>query len=95
MDRPPEFVTAFASLDRARLTRMNEAARSTQLDARQLLRQYVEALWQDVQRSGERPDVGEKYQALAIVRELTRSLATVAFDAVHDNRSPLGPGPGG
>jgi hypothetical protein len=94
VDRPPEFVEAFASLDRARLTRMGEAARSTQLDARQLLGQYVEALWRDVQRSGERPDIGEKYRALAVVRELTRSLTTVAFDAVHGDRSPLGPRPG-
>jgi hypothetical protein len=95
VDRPPEFVEAFASLDYARLTRMEEAARSAQLDARQLLREYVEALWRDVERSGERPEVGEKYQALAVVRELVRSLTTVAFDAVHDGRSPLGPRPAG
>jgi hypothetical protein len=95
VDRPPEFVEAFASLDRARLTRMGEPARSAQLDARQLLRQYVEALWQDVERSGERPDVGEKYHALGMVRELVRSLTTVAFDAVHDGRTPLGPRPAG
>jgi hypothetical protein len=95
VDGPPEFVEAFASLDRARLTRMGEAARLAQLDARQLLRQYVEALWLDVERSGERPEVGEKYQALAVVRELVRSLTIVAFDAVHDGRSPLGPRPAG
>jgi hypothetical protein len=95
VDRPPEFVEVFASLDRARLTRMGQAARSAQLDARQLLRQYVEALWLDVERSGERPEVGEKYHALAVVRELVRSLTTVAFDAVHDDRAPLQPGPPG
>jgi hypothetical protein len=95
VDCPPEFVEAFASLDRARLSRMDEPARSAQLEARQLLRQYVEALWRDVERSGERPDVGEKYLALAVVRELVRSLATVAFDAAYDSRSPLGPRPPG
>jgi hypothetical protein len=93
MDTPVDFVEAFASLDKARLSRMSETARSAQLDARQLLRQYVDALWGDVERSGERPEVGEKYQALATVRELVRSLTTVAFDAVHDGRSPLGPQP--
>jgi hypothetical protein len=91
VDRPPEFVEVFAALDRARLTRMGEAARSAQLDARQQLSQYVEALWHDVERSGERPEVGEKYQALALVRELVRSLTSVAFDAVHDGRTPLQP----
>jgi hypothetical protein len=81
-------VGAFASLDRARLTRASESEREGQLAARQAILDYVEALWQDVQRAGERPDVGEKYQALAIVRELTRSLTAVAFDAVYDRRSP-------
>jgi hypothetical protein len=95
VDPPSEFVEAFASLDRARLTRMEEAERSAQLDARQLLRQYVEALWHAVERSGERPEVGEKYHALAVVRALVRSLTTVAFDAVYDGRSPLGPRPAG
>jgi hypothetical protein len=85
---PEELVTSFASLDRARLTRMSEAQREGQLAARQALLEYVEALWQDVQRSGERPDIGEKYQALAIMRELTRSLTAVAFDAVYDRQSP-------
>jgi hypothetical protein len=41
-----------------------------------------------VQRAGERPDIGEKYQALAIVRGLTRSMTTVAFDAVYDRQPP-------
>jgi hypothetical protein len=85
---PEELVASFASLDRARLTRMSEPARADQLDARQVLMDYVEALWQDVQRSGERPDVGEKYEALAIVRELTRSMTTVAFAAVYDRHAP-------
>jgi hypothetical protein len=80
----PEFVETFASLDRARLTRMDEGARQEQLDARQALQRYVEALWLDVQRAGERPDVGEKYHALGVVREFTRALTTVAFDAVYD-----------
>lgn len=94
MERPPDFVEAFASLDRARLTRMDEAARARQFDARQAVQQYVEALWQDVQRSGERPDVGDKYHALAVVRAFTRSLTTVAFDAVYDGQS-RDPAPGG
>ena len=85
---PEELVDPFASLDRARLTRMTEPARERQLIARQILLEYVEALWQDVQRSGERPDIGEKYAALAAVRELARSLSEVAFDAVYDTRPP-------
>jgi hypothetical protein len=85
---PEELVDSFASLDRARLTRMSEPERETQLAARQNFLEYVEALWQDVQRAGERPDVGDKYQALAIMRELARSLTEVAFDAVYDARSP-------
>jgi hypothetical protein len=52
------------------------------------LLEYLEALWQDVQRAGERPDVGEKYRALATVRELTRSLTAVAFDAIFDRQTP-------
>jgi hypothetical protein len=85
---PEELVESFASLDRARLTRMSESARERQLIARQVLLEYVETLWQDVQRSGERPDIGEKYRSLATVRELAQSLSEVAFDAVYDSRSP-------
>ena len=85
MDDRPEFVDVFASLDRARLSRMDRTAQSDQLAAREVVRHYVEALWQDVQRSGERPDVGDKYHALATVRELTRALTVVAFDVNHDS----------
>jgi hypothetical protein len=85
---PGELVESFASLDRARLTRTSVSAREDQLAARQAVLDYVEALWQDVQRAGERPDIGEKYEALTIVRELTRSLTAVAFDAVYNQQSP-------
>jgi len=85
MDGRPDFVDIFASLDRARLSRMDQNAQTHQLDAREAVRHYVEALWQDVRRSGERPDVGDKYRALAIVRELTRALTVVAFDVTHDS----------
>ena len=88
MLRPEELVEAFAALDRARLTRMSEPDQERQLVARQALLEYVESLWDDVQRSGERPDVGEKYHALATVLALTRSLTSVAFDAVYDRWSP-------
>jgi hypothetical protein len=84
MELPEDVVAAFASLDHARLSRMSEENRSRQLEARQLVLDYVEGLWQDVQRAGERPDAGEKYLALAVVRELARSLTAVAFDAVYD-----------
>lgn len=83
-----ELVEAFASLDRARLTRTSESERERQLTARQVLLEYVDTLWEDVQRSGERPDIGEKYQALATVRALTQSLSSVAFDAAYDRWSP-------
>jgi hypothetical protein len=91
---PPHFVETFASLDRARLAHMSGEARQQQLDARQLVWEYVDALWQDVQRAGERPEVGDKYHALTVVRSLTRSLRTVAFDAVYDvdyDAEPRGP----
>ena len=90
----PDFVETFASLDRARLTHMDSEARQQQLDARQLVWEYVDALWQDVQRAGERPEVGDKYRALTVVRSLTRSLRTVAFDAVYD-AEPRDPEPAG
>jgi hypothetical protein len=85
---PGDLVESFASLDRARLTRMSEATRAEQLEARQLLMEYVDALWEDVQRAGERPDVGEKYQALAVIRELSRSMTTIAFEAVYEGGTP-------
>ncbi|MHA6618403.1 hypothetical protein [Pseudonocardia sp. DLS-67] len=88
MQLPEEVVESFSSLDRARLTRMDDEARVEQLDARQALLEYLEALWQDVQRAGEQPDVGEKYRALAIFREMARSLTAVAFDAVYDRQTP-------
>src|SRR3954467_8697686 len=64
---PSALVEAFASLDRARLAHMSDEARQQELDARQLLWEYVESLWQDVERAGERPEVGDKYHALAVV----------------------------
>jgi hypothetical protein len=85
MDSRPDFIANFAAIDRARLSRMDEAAGATQLEAREVVRHYVEALWQDVERAGESPDVGEKYEALAIVRDLVRSLTIVAFDVTHDS----------
>jgi hypothetical protein len=85
---PEDVIESFASLDRARLTRMDEPARAEQLAARQALLDYLEALWQDVRRAGEKPDLGEKYQALAIVREMTRSMTAVAFDAVYNQQTP-------
>jgi hypothetical protein len=85
---PEDLIESFASLDRARLTRMDEGARVEQLEARQALLNYLEALWQDVRRAGEHPDVGEKYNSLAIIREMTRSLTAVAFDAVYDRQTP-------
>jgi hypothetical protein len=85
---PEDVVESFASLDRARLSRMTDTARAEQLAARQALLEYAESLWQDVRRAGERPDVGDKYEALAIVREVARSLTAVAFDAVYDRQAP-------
>ncbi len=84
MDERPDFVDAFASLDRARLSRMDAAVQSNQLDAREVVRHYVESLWKDVERAGERPEHDDKYRSLAIVREFTRSLTVVAFDITHD-----------
>ncbi|GAA5117690.1 hypothetical protein [Pseudonocardia adelaidensis] len=88
MELPEDVVESFASLDRARLSRMSDDARAKQLEARQALLEYAEALWQDVRRAGEQPDVGEKYEALAIVREVARSLTAVAFDTVYNRQAP-------
>jgi hypothetical protein len=85
MDNRPDFIANFAAIDRARLIRMDGAAGSAQLEAREVVRHYVESLWQDVERAGESPEVGEKYEALAIVRDLVRSLTIVAFDVTHDS----------
>ena len=79
-----DLVDAFGSFDRARLIRMSETDRARQLDARQLLYDYVNALWADVERAGERPAVGEKYQAIAVMRELIMGLRTTAFETVYD-----------
>lgn len=85
MDSRPDFIATFAAIDRARLSRMDDVAGAAQLEAREAVRHYVEALWLDVERAGESPEVGEKYQALAIVRDLVRSLTIVAFDVAHDS----------
>lgn len=87
MQPPGDLIESFASLDRARLTRMTEGMKADQLAARQLLMEYVEALWADVERAGERPDVGEKYLALWVIRELSRSMTTIAFEAVYGGES--------
>ncbi len=85
MEPKPELdlVKAFAPFDRARLRRMSQDARAGQLAARELLCEYVERLWEDVERAGERPAVGEKYQAITDMRELTQALRTTAFEAVY------------
>ena len=66
MDGRPAFIEDFAAIDRARLSRMDDAAGSAQLDAREALRHYVEGLWHDVERSGEHPETGAKYEALRV-----------------------------
>ena len=63
---------------------MSEAGRASQLDVRQLLHDYVEGLWADIEQAGERPALGEKYQAIAAMRELTRALRAIAFEAVYN-----------
>ena len=79
-----DLVEAFDPFDRARLARMSEADRASQLDVRQLLHDYVEGLWADIEQAGERPAVGEKYQAIAAMRELTGALRAIAFEAVYN-----------
>jgi hypothetical protein len=79
-----DLADAFGRFDRARLVRMSEAGRAGQLEARQLLYDYVDGLWADVKRAGESPAVGDKYQAIAAMRELTGMLRTIAFEAVYD-----------
>lgn len=88
MQLPEDLVDSFAALDRARLARMSDPVRARALDARHAPLEYVEALWQDVHRAGEHPDIGQKYLALAVVRELTQSLTAVAFAAVYDREFP-------
>jgi hypothetical protein len=57
----------------------NERVGVSQLDARQLLYDYVDGLRADITRTGERPAVGNKYQAIVAMRELTGGAATIAF----------------
>lgn len=75
---------AFGPFDRVRLDRMSEADRASQLDARQLLHDYVDGLWADIERAGERPAVGDKYAVIAAMRELTETLRTIAFESVYN-----------
>ncbi|HET9256870.1 MAG TPA: hypothetical protein VFO16_16970 [Pseudonocardiaceae bacterium] len=79
-----DLADAFGSFDRARLDRMSEADRASQLDCRQLLHDYVDGLWADINRAGERPAVGDKYAAVAAMRELTGALRAIAFEAVYN-----------
>jgi hypothetical protein len=81
-----ELAEAFAPFDRARLVKSDLASRAAQLAARQLLYDYVDELWNDVDRAGERPSIGEKYQAIAGLRELTEVLRSTAFEAVYGSR---------
>jgi hypothetical protein len=83
-DIASDLADAFGSFDRARLIRMSETDRASQLDARQLLYDYVNALWADIERAGERPAVGNKYQAIAVMRELITRLRKTAFEAVYN-----------
>ncbi|WP_214369268.1 hypothetical protein [Pseudonocardia sp. H11422] len=93
-DHPaPDLDEAFAAFDRARLAASDESVRTAQLAARQLLYDYVDNLWRDIERSGERPATGEKYRAVAVMRELTRALRTVAFEAVYDAQAEVDPPP--
>lgn len=75
---------AFGSFDRARLGRMSEADRASQLGARQLLHDYVDGLWADITRAGERPALGDKYAAVAAMRELTGALRAIAFESMYN-----------
>ena len=81
-----ELAEAFAPFDRTRLVKSDLTSRTAQLAARQLLYDYVAELWNDVDRAGERPSVGEKYQAIASLRELTEVLRSTAFEAVYGSR---------
>jgi hypothetical protein len=83
-DTASDLADAFGSFDRARLIRMIETDRASQLDARQLLYDYINALWADIERAGERPAVGEKYQAIAAMLELITALQTTAFEVVYN-----------
>jgi hypothetical protein len=79
----PELAEEFGPFDRARLAHSDAASRAEQLAARQLLYDYVNELWRDVERAGERPSVGEKYSAVASLRELLAALRGAAFEAVY------------
>ena len=78
-----ELAGEFEPFDRARLAHSDAASRAQQLAARQLLYDYLDELWRDVERAGERPSVGEKYSAIASLRELLAALRAAAFEAVY------------
>ncbi|HEX4248484.1 MAG TPA: hypothetical protein VH008_11540 [Pseudonocardia sp.] len=80
-----ELAEAFAPFDRNRLENTDPAARAGQLAARQLFYDYIDELWKDVERAGERPAVGEKYQAITNLRDLAQALRSTAFEAVYGN----------
>jgi hypothetical protein len=85
--RPTDLLEAFASLEGAHLIHIDPAAGFAQLDARHPAAARRGALWQDVWRSGERPVIGDQCRALSLVRELSRSVITVALVTVHDGRA--------
>lgn len=83
VDPGAELADAFAHFDRARLAHSDRATRAAQLAARQAVYEYVEELWRDIGRSGESRAAEGKYQAIASIRELTKSLRGAAFEAVY------------
>lgn len=86
-----ELAEAFEPFDRARLAHSDPQYRAAQLSARQVVYDYVEELWNDVERAGEQPSVGEKYQAIASVRGLITALRATAFEAVYGSEGDARP----
>ena len=78
-----ELAEAFALFDRPRLVNCDSPSRIAQLEARQALYDYVDELWKDIDRAGEHPSVGEKYQAITNLRELAQVLRSTAFESVY------------
>jgi hypothetical protein len=82
-NRRLEIVEAFVPFDRARLAHSSEPLRAAQLAARQLIYEYIDQLWRDIDRSGESPSGGEKYQAVRYMLDLAKVLRGTAFESLY------------
>lgn len=65
---------AFRRHDVDRLANMTPAQRAEQADARRVLFEYVDAMWDEAKAAGKRPDDDPDFDAVTAMRDLTFDL---------------------